>query len=360
MSDALLENLEDLNLTFQSAKTDIATSLLKERSGDTRYLNSLLRDHSEASIVSGWQQNRRDDIDDLLEYYSLLEIAAIAGHIPARFPEGLARQILPKLKLEPVRRYYEEFYVQKLPTLLRLRLEGRHALTVPPDNVVLAAYAQLADVSASMRANEELTDLLTLLDGYEVDGCSWDELEKLLAHPKKYVSRVLKGDENDMLVSAASGFHGFLSFCRDFQELLWQVESQPLVQSAFWHLFSYWFERLADESGTRGKLGKLVEKSLDASQLLAGEIDNQRERRQAKADLKALQALVLDLADRRYAAPVEAAIAAAERVASRAVRQARKVPAKKAARLTGTFAKKKSVRAAAKKTKKVAAKRARR
>ena len=72
-------------------------------------LDWLLRFHGHHHIVKQSDIQFRDNVDFLLKFYSLLEIAIMTDHIPPGLPDKLKTEIIEVLGNEFVERYYDDY-----------------------------------------------------------------------------------------------------------------------------------------------------------------------------------------------------------------------------------------------------------
>ncbi len=188
----------------------------------------------------------RDDVDCLLRYYSVLELAWLTNAIDS-WPEDTAA-VARHLKEPFVRRYYERYYPLLLPQLLRHRLEGSG---VSGNGDHTDAFLRLVDLD-ELRDREETPMFLWFLDdGTEV----WDDEEygltdalKIIVDGDRFVKRLtLKESDQTPADRAVRGFINFLAFSRELEALLDRLSSDPIVQSAFWHHHGYWYQQLGGQ-----------------------------------------------------------------------------------------------------------------
>ena len=81
-------------------------------------LDWLLRFHVHHPIIKQSEIQFRDNVDFLLKFYSLIEIAIMTDHIPSSLPDKLKAEIIEVLGNEFVKRYYDDYYKITLPALL--------------------------------------------------------------------------------------------------------------------------------------------------------------------------------------------------------------------------------------------------
>jgi|GEM_PF-51573 len=192
-------------------------------------------------------QDLRDDVDDLLRYYSVLELASITGAI-RELPAATRETALRNLNDADLRRYYERYYPQLLPQLFRARVSGDPALTADAD--CTEDFLRFVALDAS-RDDDEIATFLGFLDDYRyvIDEETHDlsSVVRTIAHPKRFLA-ALSVDNEDRTPTdeGVVGFLRFLSFSRDLDHLLRDVDS-PVVRSCFWHYYGYWYQELGGQ-----------------------------------------------------------------------------------------------------------------
>jgi hypothetical protein len=126
MNNATKVNADMLRATFKTLGARKGEKLLLEFINEKydRQASYLLRDHNESAITSP-ETYPRDQIDQLLSYYSVLFIAIHAGAIdPTEIVKELNR-IKALLDYEPLERYYRETYPLLIPQIFSYFLEGK-------------------------------------------------------------------------------------------------------------------------------------------------------------------------------------------------------------------------------------------
>lgn len=236
------DNLRAINQYYLTTREQRAIHFL-EHTTDTqraRTLQShLLREPSRDAL------DRRDDLDYLLRYYSVLELALLT-HAVTDLPEVTKERAKRHLNDRAVRRYYEWYYPLLLPSLLRARLDG-HALR---SSVGDHTDAFLAFVSLDASRDDEDTEMfLAFLDDYhiEIDDTEHDlgTVMRTIAAPAKLLAALSVDDDDETPTDqGVRGFLQFISFSRSLQGLL-DATSDAVVRSAFWHRHGYWYEQLS-------------------------------------------------------------------------------------------------------------------
>jgi hypothetical protein len=270
-------NLEDLRSQYERQDSIREAQSIVTRFSDPK-LRTLLRYHI-PNGVEGDDIERRDAFDQLLEYYSLMEVACIASYVPNKMPPDYVRDATVMLSNPAVRVYYEKHYPLLLPQLHLRRLlstwDARERNTRLPAS--FSAFAELsrvlydADVEMFLWFLEDgsyegtsIEDLLGLIQDSErfaeavleeTTGSEYDEAplwETLkadaLANPAALVERVRVATKKDdgPVKQALRGFQKFLFFSHDLHRLLQAMGDVPLTRAAMWHHHAYWFDSMGD------------------------------------------------------------------------------------------------------------------
>lgn len=258
MCESLLTNLEIILSRFDGGADRAREVLADRREGriDDDTLRWLLRHHSEAPVV-GDETWLRDSFDVLLSMYALVEIACLIRRVPLPLPEAFASEARVQLNDPAVRAYYEIHYPLRLPTSLRLRLDGRHEMAeVGPGAEEL--FVDFLDLNASIEGDIEVDLLLWMLDDGDApgDGTTLSDLTEVLAAPPRFrdmLSTTTIRDEvtwdTVRLIDAIRGLGKFLTFCVGLEDLLDSARDLPMLRSAMWHYHSYWFGLLSEKVG---------------------------------------------------------------------------------------------------------------
>jgi hypothetical protein len=212
-------------------------------------LATLLRDYRRKAIVSPTEIKLRSAIDRLMNCCSILEITSLTGFVLEIQETNFGLFLRSILDNNHVRRYYEEFYPTKLPQLLRFRLAGANRVIEKSDgtsrNGSISAFLDL-----DRRFMENLEDglLLRMLDSFTIRGYRFDDLVQIIGKPEEFIQRLLVAPEQrDIPSRALYEFSLFMQFCFDLRDLLVRANSQPLLQSAMWNHYGYWFDIIGEE-----------------------------------------------------------------------------------------------------------------
>jgi hypothetical protein len=226
--------------------------------GVARDLDWLLRNHeTDGAIHSNVERELRNSFDELLAFYSLIEIGCISGFLSSRLPEDFQRVALDHLSNVAVRRYYEVKYPLLLPLLLRLRLKNGRGVEADANKGV-SVYQQFLEVN-SVFEDSDVSIFVWMLDGGSVNTSRLRDMLDLLDKPLRYAGTLLKPVSWQSTVDhAIKGFGKFLEFCVLFDSLLRQARETPILRSALWHYHAYWFNLL--NRHLRGRLRDTVQR----------------------------------------------------------------------------------------------------
>jgi Bacterial RNA polymerase, alpha chain C terminal domain len=244
-------NRESIRGQYFSGRAAGLVEVLVMNIAETR--NQVLRSHFVHNIDAD-EVKHRDAVDTFVVYCGWLEIGAMVGYVSDK---SLANDDLLKSALNDAffRRYYEIFYPQLLPTLLRRRLSGQPIVANGEYHEVADVFVEALHLDIALQTPSAMT-FLRLLDDFifrQPDGHAFSKADfiAILVQPGKFVSSLIDTGEHpqDIRGQACAGFMEFLTFVNAFDELLTRVKSVPLLQSALWHLYGYWFHLLSAQTG---------------------------------------------------------------------------------------------------------------
>ena len=296
-----LEDILDFYFEKSPAKAGAHYLLSTIHDGNDAALTRMLRDYRTDPIIDPVEVVTRTSIDRLLTCYSVLEIASIARFIPPMTEIPIGKDATEILSNDRVSSYYREFYPTILPQLLIYRLKSGQGLKVSGQSST--DNSLIAFMSLDRFFVESLEDgpLLRMLDSYTVDGYRFRHVAELISQPEAFINALTEApDSRDALAMAAREFGQFLGFCGDLQKLLERIESEPLLQSAIWFHYGYWFNIIGSQ------LSKMLWQALETF-LSWG--DAQRKPDQAASQIlkyveDSKMTLTL-LTSGRYAAPIQ-------------------------------------------------------
>ncbi len=214
----------------------------------------VLRHHSEAAVRDR-ETWLRDEIDYLLGYYGIIEIAMMIGFVD-ELPTEFQEQHLPILADAAMRRYYEWNYPVEMPRRFRERLQLGIGRSVPGSPELEAAFHEFLELTRQVERDEDFESFLWALDGgwrEDEDGaCDIARVNKVLKDPNRLARAIqTPPDERSELEAALAGFCKFIQFCEGLDAIIEYLKGRGLVSvsEAMWLLHGYWFYQLRDRLG---------------------------------------------------------------------------------------------------------------
>jgi hypothetical protein len=244
-------NLAQIERTYFAANSPASRGRkLIEKTSAPR-LARLLRHHEEASISDAetWQ---RDYVDYLIAFYSMVEVACIAGFLPRQLPEPHREVARRELGNEAVRRYHEKHYPLVLPRLHLARSinPANAADGLPPGST--PEFEEFFALSQPIEFGAQVETFLWFLDGGWRDGYDMADTIEAIGTPSRFFACMAARPRGaDELDNSVQGFTIYLAFCRELHALLERTADRPLVQSAMWHYHGYWFDHMRERFGTK-------------------------------------------------------------------------------------------------------------
>lgn len=239
----------------------------------------LLRHHGEREVVDLTEIGQRDDVDDLLSFCSLLELASLSGFTAAR-PSGRGAEELQRvLEMAPLRQFYTQHYPVKLPRLFLRRLRGERSDVEPDVAISESLFRQFTSLTEPIVKDPDVRRFTRLLDDFTLrGGFRLQHLEAVLGDLAQFMDHVTRApEESNSLSSASRGFLRFANFAVEFRELLGTAEPCPNLRAGMWHYHSYW---LVELRAPLSRVTRHFEKTA---------VDYARNARLARADIEALR-----------------------------------------------------------------------
>ena len=254
-------NFQDIFSTyFQGTDAHNAAGVIlrKIELGESAWLARSLRHHREDPITKSKEIAFRDGVDELIDCFNVVEVAAMAGLISVDAADPwFGETVFPILKDFHVRKYYKVNYPQRLPQMLLLRLEGKNLLVEPEAETLGLAFLDL-----DRRFNMDLGDsyLLALFDDFTIAGqYRFKDVIRLLEMPEKFMASLFKNEEDkDVPEQAAQELTLFIDFCFRLKELLEAGAKRKVLQAEIWLKYSYWFDILSKKLNRR--LGQVLDR----------------------------------------------------------------------------------------------------
>lgn len=236
MSDIRQANLDDL-LDIVRCETFAGRALDNFLSTDPTS-----RSNIEARLLSNSTISELSDIDSLLDFYGLLEIAMLLDYVPDPLPVTLQEEVQRCLKNGALARYYEQDRSSLLPFLLRNRIDGTWLLKEKADKYSISSYQSFLSLTGRFSRDETIAEWLQLLKFGKSAVYTIDDLVVAVRDQEEYIGRFTKDPTSQNRLDAAIiGFQRFLTFCRDLDELLQETSDSRYLQSAIWHFYRHLF-----------------------------------------------------------------------------------------------------------------------
>jgi len=222
--------------------------LKKQPLHESPFLRHLLRYHEPEGVDDQKEIDARDSFDFLLAYFSLLEIATLAGFLPTALPEEEKQFALAVLDQPNVRKYYTTNYPLLLPKLYRLRLQYGIAPEAT-DGGAIPRYQQFLTIVEWQRSDEDMETFLWFLDSGYFGDDSVGDLVAILSKAGAYTRSLLRERSRTPLDKGVAGYGKFLALCLMLDSLLEDTAQWPLVQSGMFHFYDYWLSSLRRNAG---------------------------------------------------------------------------------------------------------------
>lgn len=247
-------DLELIHSTFygNAARRGKRTVLkLKKARADKEAL-WLLRGENEATITDK-ETWIRDDIDYLLSYYAVLEIAITSGVVAFDPDDPLFESAMECLNYPPLRRYYTRNYPFVLPERLRAR-QSREIKKVTAKRVASTTseivrqrhlFSAFLPLTASFENDDDLEIFLWILDGGRRGKWHYERLENVLEHPEEAAALLMK-EETSNGRRLIQGTIKFIEFAVSLDTLLDEAADYPRFQEEMYLYYSYWFSASED------------------------------------------------------------------------------------------------------------------
>jgi len=248
-----MENYSALNIATlsqvyreneMSARGFDIISELRTENGEP--LKWLLRHHNEGTVYEK-ELYQRFDIDSLIQYYALLEVAIIAGYVDPQLSESLRQEAILVLNDPWVRKYYGKNYPYVLPSLLRYSLKQN--IHYKPENPDLSKriFNDFLLANRTIEDDEDVSCFLKMLDYVSFGDDDLDTLMELLNDPEQLNKVLMKKASSAGKEMALWGFIKYSDFLVRLKTVIQAAEGVPMLQSAIWEYHSYWFRIMAKE-----------------------------------------------------------------------------------------------------------------
>ena len=234
-------NLEVLIHNLEQTEAHLAIAA-KFRGANEAVLGKLLRNHKDEPVSDPDEIEFRSRMDAWLGQVSLLYLAWLCGYVPDPGESERAKSISEILSNPALRPYYEQHYPTAIPWLFRLHLEGKVRLSSESSMDGAGAFERFSILYERFREDQDLNVFLNLLDGFWYGRTNIDSVVDSFQTPERVAEALARpADQITYFDRGISGMVRFLTFCHDLDQLLVLCSGMPLVRSAFWFFYAYWF-----------------------------------------------------------------------------------------------------------------------
>lgn len=216
-------------------KNDIATLL------------TLLRDHRIEGIYTDEEVISRDNVDYLMQYYSLIAVGMLGNLLPQQLGTDMEQEVKLVLTNEAVIPYYTNHYPLFLPQLLLKAINADDPII---DNVpyqtAYPVYMQAIDLITQRVNDKNIEMFLWFMD----DGYAGNEnINSLIAmlQNDEALQESFNKKHLGLTDMALRGMINYYAFMDEFYDLLQKLNDYRLFQSAVWHLEGYWFREIRSD-----------------------------------------------------------------------------------------------------------------
>ena len=205
-------------------------NLLEEN--DTIGLEWLLRNHILEPIYIASEIEGRENVDLLIDYYSILQIALFANYINYPLPEKLANEIDLILDTPEVKKYYEDYYPLILPQLLLKQVpnDAYYKNNISIESTPL--FDRFLILNHFVKNDEDIQLLLWFFDDGWIGKYSWKGFIALLKDKPRMVNEY--SSKTPPLNKVLWGFTKYTQFLTDYAELIRDCSHNSILQSAIW------------------------------------------------------------------------------------------------------------------------------
>jgi hypothetical protein len=217
------------------------------RGGKKASLEHLLRDYDEEPLEDD-ETHQRDRVDDLLSYYSLREISALASYVPIEDHEPTLQRAVEILENRAVRRYSEQYHPQLLPSLFRSRLLGDWTIQLERSDELDGQMEEFLLLTSAGERDDDIETFLWFLDDGGRDEYDLTDTIDAVADPSSFVKSVSRSERNkNPLDRSVVGFVKFVRFCDELHSKLERMDQWTEVRAAAWHYWSYWLTEMEND-----------------------------------------------------------------------------------------------------------------
>lgn len=242
-------------LSSSGAQADLKTVRLLQQN---RALDKLWVFKGRADYHTMWNDkelvtvtfNPRNVIENILEHYGLLFIGALSNFFPRDLDESIVEEIKRFLELEPVNTFYEETHRHFFPNAIMAYCfaisNGKEIDYVKPLKNNEDFFNEFIVLNRSIKNNRHVQTFLSIFSNNdEIDiGLILSVLNSPDAIELAFRVDPLEESRSVGIKSAAIGAIDFSSFMMRLYNLIIRAKAYPILQSAMWHYYGYYFETM--------------------------------------------------------------------------------------------------------------------
>jgi hypothetical protein len=181
----------------------------------------------------------RNEIDSILKFYSIVELACIVRFVGPELPSELEDEIVAQLGYPPIYEYFTQYHPQILPQLLLKRIKTGEGIVIKSNGVDLSThFAQFLSQVNDIENDGEIGSFLSFVVG-ERRGPETGFLESISAlfQPRKRNWP----DTTSRFSYPIQGMFRCYNFMIEFHGALDNLGGYPIAQSAFCAYYE-WFQ----------------------------------------------------------------------------------------------------------------------
>jgi hypothetical protein len=243
-------NLAALTKEFMTPAARRASRLMSDVFASrykTGYLRDLLRHHEEKAITDE-ETWLRDEVDYLLSFYSILEIAALLGLIEVT-KSDFFRNIQRILAHPDIVKYYSVNYKLLLPQLFLTRLNGANVSNEKLNEETICFFYEFLPLVTVIEKDSDVEAFLWFMDGGERGGYDYEDIIQTFTNLEDFAKCLSKTRGKNPLDKSVQGFAKFIRFCIEFDSLLNASSDYPKLQAEMFGYHSYWFIQCSKRLG---------------------------------------------------------------------------------------------------------------
>lgn len=177
-----------------------------------------------------------DSLDELLTFYALCEIAALAQVIPQNIPTNFAQHSLRVPRNPSVKRYSASSGPELLLKMFRRRLDGVNRLHEASGEASVRIFFRFLDLARDGSQHQHLGGWsLRYLRSSGRNQLNDKQIAELTDFSIPEQFSALPPLKQTQLEERLLGFRNLMLFCQEFEHFLNEIADFRLIQSAIWH-----------------------------------------------------------------------------------------------------------------------------